>query len=88
MLRSMGFSRPAKEIPGEPALTIVGTREVLNFFGSGFSALNRAGWKITFSEKLETIFDSLPVITPIVQINKKDGTFMKLSEPQDLKLGI
>ncbi len=72
MLRSMGFSRPAKEIAGEPALTIVGTREVLNFFGSGFSALSRAGWKITFSEKLEAIFDSLPVITPVVHINKKD----------------
>jgi len=72
MLRRLGFSKPAKEIPGEPAMTMVGTREVLNFFGSGFSALNRADWKITFSEKLESIFDSMPVITPVIQIDKKN----------------
>jgi len=72
VLRQLGFGRPAKEIPGEPALTMVGTREVLNFFGSGYSALNRAGWKITFSEKLESIFDSMPVITPVIHIDKKN----------------
>ncbi|MFA7174448.1 MAG: SNF2-related protein [Kiritimatiellia bacterium] len=72
MLRQLGFSHPNMEIPGEPALTMVGLREVLNFFGSGFSALKRAGWKISFSEKLEAIFDSLPVITPVIQISKKN----------------
>ncbi len=75
MLRKIGFRDPAKKIPGEPALTIVGTREVLNFFGSGFSALNRAGWRISFSEKLESIFDSIPVITPVIHIDKKDDNW-------------
>ncbi|MFO7936897.1 MAG: SNF2-related protein [Kiritimatiellia bacterium] len=75
MLRSIGFSRPEKEIPDEPSLTIVGTRQILNFFGSGFSALNRAGWKISFSKKLETIFDSLPVITPVVSINRENSSW-------------
>ncbi len=61
-LKRMGFS-------GEGAsVTLVGKRDVLNFFGSGYPSLIRAGWKITLSGRLLSLLDGLPVVTPVVQI--------------------
>lgn len=79
LLKMLGFSNSQLGNPAEPSLELVGTREVLNFFGSGYATLSRAGWKIRFSEKLETIFDSLPVITPVVQITKKDDDWFDIT---------
>lgn len=56
--------------------TLVGTREVLNFLGSGYPSLRRSGWKITFTGKLAELIDALPAVTPVVQIaEKRDGWF-------------
>ncbi len=71
-LKALGFRHQESAVPGEPALTIVGTREVLNFFGSGYAALRREGWTISLSEKLDALFEELPVITPVVHIRQKD----------------
>ncbi|MDD4102255.1 MAG: DEAD/DEAH box helicase [Kiritimatiellae bacterium] len=54
--------------PCATGYTIVGTREVMNFLGSGQPSLRRSGWKINFSGKLSTLTDSLPVVTPVVKI--------------------
>jgi len=56
-----------------PSFTLIGTREVLNFFGSGYPSLVRNGWKINFSEKLLQIVENCPVVTPVVQIAEKNS---------------
>ena len=65
LLRRQGFSDDGL------SSTLVGVREVLNFLGSSYPALVRSGWKISFSDKLLTLMDSLPVVTPVVQIAEK-----------------
>ncbi len=61
-LKGYGFE------PAAPGYTLVGTREVMNFLGSGHPSLRRNGWKINFSGKLAALADSLPVVTPVVKI--------------------
>ncbi|MBP5511062.1 MAG: SNF2 helicase associated domain-containing protein [Kiritimatiellae bacterium] len=51
---------------------IVGTREVLNFLGTGMPTLGRLGWKVKPAPKLEAILDELPVLTPVVKISESD----------------
>ncbi len=64
LLTAYGFEGPP------PEYTLVGTRPVLNFLGTGYRSLGRAGWKITFTGKLSSLIDTLPVITPVVRINE------------------
>ncbi len=64
-LAQLGFSDE-----GDSA-TLVGTREVLNFFGSGYPSLIRAGWKVSLSNRLLGLLDELPVVTPVVQITEQ-----------------
>jgi superfamily II DNA or RNA helicase len=64
LLRRLGFSEDGK---------LVGTREVLNFLGSGYPSLVRAGWKVAFSNRALSLLDDLPVVTPVVQIAEKSG---------------
>jgi superfamily II DNA or RNA helicase len=56
--------------PDNPGHTLVGTREVMNFLGSGHPSLRRSGWKINFSGKFAALADSLPTVTPVVQISQ------------------
>ena len=49
---------------------LVGTREVMNFLGSGHPSLRRSGWKVNLSGKLAALADSLPAVTPVVRIAK------------------
>ncbi|MDD4019965.1 MAG: SNF2-related protein, partial [Kiritimatiellae bacterium] len=67
-----------------PAYTLVGTREVLNFLGSGYPALGRSGWKIAFTGKLAELVDELPVVTPVVQIAEKSGGWFDVGFTFDL----
>jgi superfamily II DNA or RNA helicase len=67
-----------------PAYTLVGTREVLNFLGSGYPALHRSGWKVDFSGKLAGLVDGLPVVTPVVQIAETGGGWFDVGFTFDL----
>ncbi len=78
LLTHYGFTGTA------PAYTLVGTHEVLNFLGSGYPALGRRGWKIAFTGKLEELVNSLPVVTPVVQIAEKDGGWFDVGFTFDL----
>jgi len=44
------------------------SRGVLNFLGSGVPFLRRRGWRIEFSDKLEALFESMPMIVPVVTV--------------------
>ena len=46
--------------------------DVLNFMGSGYPALRRLGWVVTFSGKIAEIEADLPIILPIAHIRPKD----------------
>ena len=54
-------------------------REVLNFLGSGGPALQRRGWKVEFSERLDELVDGLGHIIATVDVadvrGADDGTF-------------
>lgn len=63
---------------------LVGSREVLNFLGSGYPALARTGWKISFSGKLSEQVESIPVITPVVQINQASSGWFDIGFTFDL----
>jgi len=67
-----------------PGYTLVGTREVLNFLGSGYPALGRGGWKIAFSGKLADLVDALPIVTPVVQIAEKNSGWFDVGFTFDL----
>ena len=67
-LRRIGFADAE-----DATFTLVGTREVLNFFGSDYPALVRAGWKVSLSPHLFEFQDNLPVVIPVVQIAEKSG---------------
>jgi len=77
-LMSWGFS-------GEGAsVTLVGTRNVLNFFGSGYPSLIRAGWKVDLSGKLLALLDDMPVVTPVVQIAEQRAGWFDVGYTFDL----
>jgi hypothetical protein len=52
---------------------LVDSRRVLNFLGSGYPALARLGWKVTFAGKVADWVESLPVALPVVRIAKADS---------------
>jgi len=74
MLLASGFARDPDD--ADCSYTMTGLREVLNFIGTGYPSLGRFGWKITLSPRLLEWVDTLPVITPVVQISeKRNGWF-------------
>ena len=77
-LARLGFSGDG------PSVTLVGTREVLNFFGSGYPSLVRAGWKISLSPRLLSLLDDLPVVTPVVQIAEQRAGWFDVGYSFDL----
>ena len=68
-------------------LVIAESRGVLNFLGSGMQRLRRLGWKTKFSPKLEEVVDSLPVITPVVEIQKERPGWFDVGFSFDLPNG-
>ncbi|MEI7899221.1 MAG: SNF2-related protein [bacterium] len=83
-LNSYGFDKDRASTSADAFYTLVGTRETLNFLGSGVPALGRTGWKIAFSTRLESIVDSLPVVTPVVQIAEKSNGWFDVGFTFDL----
>lgn len=51
------------------SLQIVGEEAVLDFLGSGYPALERAGWKVRLSPKLGEYMDTLVSAVPVVTIS-------------------
>jgi superfamily II DNA or RNA helicase len=84
LLVSTGFEADRAATAAGTTYTLVGTRETLNFLGSGYPALGRSGWKISFSDRLEAIVDALPVVTPVVQIAEKNGGWFDVGFTFDL----
>ena len=79
-----GFQEDRSATVAEATYTLVGTRETLNFLGSGYPALGRGGWKIAFSGRLAELVDGLPVVTPVVQIAEKNGGWFDVGFTFDL----
>ena len=82
LLTSYGFEED--RLAPVTAYTLVGTRETLNFLGSGYPALGRSGWKIAFSGRLAELVDDLPVVTPVVQIAEKSAGWFDVGFTFDL----
>ena len=75
MLLAHGFEEDP-DSAADGSYTMVGVREVLNFLGTGYQTLGRFGWKIDFSPRLRELVESIPAITPVVQISeKRNGWF-------------
>lgn len=55
------------------ACVLTGTREVLNFLGSGYPALARRGWKVSFAGGIAAWAESLRSVTPVVQVARRPG---------------
>jgi len=83
-LRRYGFEEDRSGTSAAATYTLVGTREVLNFLGSGYPALGRSGWKIAFTGRLAEIVDDLPVVTPVVQIAEKNAGWFDVGFTFDL----
>jgi superfamily II DNA or RNA helicase len=84
LLTRFGFEEDRSATSAETSYTLVGTRETLNFLGSGYPALGRSGWKIAFSSRLEGLVDTLPVVTPVVQIAEKSNGWFDVGFTFDL----
>jgi superfamily II DNA or RNA helicase len=83
-LLQYGFQEDRSDTVAAISYTLVGTRETLNFLGSGYPALGRSGWKIVFSGKLASLVDEIPVVTPVVQIAEKNGGWFDVGFTFDL----
>jgi superfamily II DNA or RNA helicase len=83
-LLSAGFEADRSATTADISYTLVGSRETLNFLGSGYPALGRGGWKIAFSGRLAGLVDDLPVVTPVVQIAEKSGGWFDVGFTFDL----
>jgi superfamily II DNA or RNA helicase len=84
LLKSYGFEEERSGTSAGTSYTLVGARDTLNFLGSGYPALGRSGWKISFSDRLEALVDTLPVVTPVVQIAEKNGGWFDVGFTFDL----
>lgn len=67
-LNAIGFAGDQ----GDRFEPITGNRAVLNFLGSDLPALRRMGWKTVVEGRIAQHYDALPVITPVVHIEKPD----------------
>jgi superfamily II DNA or RNA helicase len=83
-LTRYGFEEDRSGTTADVSYTLVGTRETLNFLGSGYPALGRSGWKISFAGRLAEIVDNLPVVTPVVQIAEKNAGWFDVGFTFDL----
>jgi len=83
-LLACGFEADRSATTAETSYTLMGTRETLNFLGSGYPALMRSGWKIDFTGKLASLVDELPVVTPVVQIAETAGGWFDVGFTFDL----
>jgi len=69
-LNALGFAGDQ----GDRLEPLVGARAVLNFLGSDLPALRRMGWKVTTEGRVADYHESLPVVTPVVCIEKPAST--------------
>lgn len=65
-LRRFGFSGET----GDALSPIVGTREVLNFFGSHLPAIRRMGWKVEMEGRIRSQAEQYRSATPVVAITR------------------
>ena len=61
LLKGYGFEEGKR-------LFTVDQHAVLNFLGSGVPYLRRQGWRISLSERLEELADSMPMVVPVVTV--------------------
>ena len=59
---------------GDDLTPIVGSREVLAFFGSHLPALRRLGWRVQIEGRVAPHVESLSFVTPVVHIRDPGGT--------------
>jgi len=59
---------------GDALSSIVGKREVLNFFASAMPALRRRGWNIEVEGRAAPMLDSTDFVVPVVQISDVEST--------------
>ncbi len=69
-LNALGFTGNQ----GDGLQPVTGTRAVLNFLGSDLPALRRMGWKISTEGRVASFYETLPVVTPVVRIEKPSGS--------------
>lgn len=58
---------------GDNLTSIVGTREVLNFLGTGMPSLRRRGWKVQLEGRVSPYMDTLEFANPVVRISEPGG---------------
>ncbi|NCD35036.1 MAG: DEAD/DEAH box helicase [Spartobacteria bacterium] len=67
ILSKVGFSGTR----GDHLTSIIGTREVLNFLGSGWAALKRAGWHVEFEGRIRQFLEGLGFVMPVVHVQQR-----------------
>jgi len=70
-LLKWGFEPGYKE--GDLRHYITDPQKVLNFLGAGLPELRRQSWRISLSDKLGEVADSLPSVVPVVTIKDAPG---------------
>ena len=70
-VRKWGFTPGYRQ--GDLKFYTAEPQKVLNFLGSGLSALRRQGWRIDLSERLMKATDEMPSVVPIVTIKDAPG---------------
>lgn len=68
-LNTLGFNGDQ----GDSLEPITGTRAVLNFLGSDLPGLRRMGWKVAIEGRIAQHYETLPVVTPVVNIETPAG---------------
>ncbi len=58
---------------GDDLNSVAGSREVLNFLGSGMPFLRRQGWDVDLRGKVEPFADTLDFATPVVHVDQSPG---------------
>jgi len=59
---------------GDTLSSIVGNREVLNFFGAHLPALRRIGWQVGIEGRVQPYLDDLQFVTPVVHVADSNGS--------------
>jgi superfamily II DNA or RNA helicase len=61
---------------GDLLTDLVGSRDVLNFLGSGVPRLRRYGWRVEFEGRIAPFVDEAESVTPVIRIQEvSDGGF-------------
>ena len=66
ILSGIGFTGQC----GDDLNSLVGSREVLNFLGSGIPLLRRKGWDVELNGKIEPFAENMDFATPVVHVNE------------------